>query len=335
MSSMRSQKLAAPLVAILLLVSFLSLVSPAHAVTEPPVTVTIGAYVLNVYNFNVGQGTFSADFYLWFSWQGNWSSSASPTTPLPSDFELMNGVVTKTTLIESDQNLSGSGYNYLIYRIQASMTDAVNLQNYPFDHHDLTIEIEDQDHNEQTLVYSADPESRIDPQVKLQGWQLQTSPVNATVISQFYNTTFGDPVQNYTETYSRFIISLPIQRPVLSSIAETFLPILLILIVAMISFLIKPTEFGARLGLNVTTLLTAVAFQINLTAGIPQFGFLTLADRLMISLYIILTYSLFMTVSLAAIKSERGARVVRRLNEASALVVPLAMLVLITIDFLL
>jgi len=103
----------------------------------------------------------------------------------------------------------------------------------------------------------------------------------------------------------------------------------------MISFLIKPTEFGARLGLNVTTLLTAVAFQINLTAGIPQFGFLTLADRLMISLYIILTYSLFMTVSLAAIKSERGARVVRRLNEASALVVPLAMLVLITIDFLL
>jgi hypothetical protein len=247
----------------------------------------------------------------------------------------MNGVVTKTTLIESDQNLSGSGYNYLIYRIQASMTDAVNLQNYPFDHHDLTIEIEDQDHNEQTLVYSADPESRIDPQVKLQGWQLQTSPVNATVISHFYNTTFGDPVQNYTETYSRFIISLPIQRPVLSSIAETFLPILLILIVAMISFLIKPTEFGARLGLNVTTLLTAVAFQINLTAGIPQFGFLTLADRLMISLYIILTYSLFMTVSLAAIKSERGARVVRRLNEASALVVPLAMLVLITIDFLL
>jgi hypothetical protein len=65
---------------------------------------------------------------------------------------------------------------------------------------------------------------------------------------------------------------------------ETFIPILLILVIAIISFLIKPAEFGARLGLNVMTLLAAVAFQIDLTSGIPQFGFLTLADRLMISL---------------------------------------------------
>jgi hypothetical protein len=335
MSQMRSGKLVVAFVAVLLLVSFLSIVSPARAETQPPVNVTIGAYVLNIYDFNVGQGTFLADFYLWFAWQGNWSSSTSPTTPLPSDFELMNGVVTRQTLIESDQNLSGSGYNYLIYRVQASMTDPVNLQNYPFDHHDLTIEVEDQDHDEQALIYSSDSETRIDPQLELQGWQVQTSPAIAYVTSHLYNTTFGDPVQNYTEAYSRFIVSVPIQRPVLSSIAETFVPILLILIVAMISFLIKPTEFGARLGLNVTTLLTAVAFQINLTSGIPQFGFLTLADRLMISLYIVLTYSLFMTVSLAAIKGERGARLVGRLNEASALVVPLAMLVLIVADFVL
>ena len=83
--SMRSQKLAAPLVAILLLVSFLSLVSPAHAETQPPVDVKIGAYVLNIYNFNVGQGTFSADFYLWFSWMGTFPTTAHrPRRPFPA-----------------------------------------------------------------------------------------------------------------------------------------------------------------------------------------------------------------------------------------------------------
>src|ERR1700730_1368338 len=116
---MRLQKLAAPLLAALLLRPFLGLFSPVHAETRPPIDVTVGAYVLNLSDFNVGQGTFLADFYLWFSWQGNWSSSSSTATPLPSDFELMNGAVTKVTLIESDQNLSG-GYHYLIYRIQAS-----------------------------------------------------------------------------------------------------------------------------------------------------------------------------------------------------------------------
>ncbi|MDA4123286.1 MAG: hypothetical protein OK456_08925 [Thaumarchaeota archaeon] len=331
---MRSLKIAAPLVAALLLVSFLGLVSPAHAQTQPPTEVTIGAYVINISDFNVGQGTFSADFYLWFSWQGNWTGSSSSAAPLPSDFELMNGFVNKATLIQSNQNLSG-GYNYLIYRIQASMTDPVNLQDYPFDHHDLTIEIEDQDHDVTSLVYLPDQESRIDQLVALQGWQLPTSPADVYVVNHFYNTTFGEPGQNYTETYSRFILSIPIERPVLSSVVETFVPIILILIVAMISFLIKPTEFGSRLGLNVTTLLTAVAFQINLTAGIPQFGFLTLADRLMISLYIVLVYSLLMTVSLATIKGERSARAVRRLNEASAIMVPLLMVGLLVLDFLL
>jgi hypothetical protein len=331
---MRSQKLAAPFVAALLLVSFLSVVSPAHAQTQPsPTDVTIGAYVLNISNFNVGQGTFSADFYLWFSWQGNWSGNSS-STALPSDFELMNGAVTKETLIQSNQNLTGD-HNYLIYRIQASMTDTVNLQNYPFDHHDLTIEIEDQDHDISALVYSPDPESRIDPQVSLQGWQLPTSPADIYVINHFYNTTFGEPGQNYTEIYSRFIVSVPIQRPLLSAIVGTFIPILLILVIAMISFLIKPTEFGARLGLNVTTLLTAVAFQIDLTSGIPQFGFLTLADRLMISLYVVLVYSLLVTVSLATIKGVRGAQLVKRLNDVSALFLPLLMVALIVADFLL
>jgi hypothetical protein len=331
---MRSQKLAAPLVAALLLVSFLSMVSPAHAQTQPsPVGVTVGAYVLNISDFNVGQGTFSADFYLWFSWHGNWSDNSS-SAPLPSDFELMNGAITRETLIQSNQNLTGD-YNYLIYRIQASMTDPVNLQKYPFDHHDLTIEIEDQDHDVSVLVYSPDSESRIDPQVSLQGWQLPTSPADVYVINHFYNTTFGEPGQNYTETYSRFIVSIPIQRPMLSAIVGTFIPIILILVIAMISFLIKPAEFGARLGLNVTTLLTAVAFQIDLTSGIPQFGFLTLADRLMISLYIVLVYSLLVTVSLATIKGVRGAQLVKRLNDISALFLPLLMLALIVADFLL
>lgn len=113
---------------------------------------------------------------------------------------------------------------------------------------------------------------------------------------------------------------------------ETFIPILLI---AMISFLIKTAGFGARLGLNVPTLFTAVAFQIDLTSGILQFGFFTLPDRLMINLHIVLVYSLLVTVSLATIKGVREAQLVKRLNDVSALALPLLMLALIAADFLL
>ena len=72
--------------------------------------------------------------------------------------------------------------------------------------------------------------------------------------------------------------------------------IMVILPIAMISFLVKPENFGPRISLNVTTFLAAVANHLNLTASIPPVGFLTLADRLMISVYIVLVYALAVTV---------------------------------------
>lgn len=330
------RRIVAPLIAGLLIISFLSLSAPAEAqaVTPvAPVTVQIGAYIVNLGDFNVGQGSFSADFYLWFSWQGNWTGIAGGSTPFPAGFELMNGVINKITLIESDQNISGTGQNYLIYRVQAAMTDPVNLQDYPFDTHSLTIELEDQDHNVSTLIYQPDSGSRLDPLVQLQGWDIQWSHVNAVVVDHFYNTTFGYPGERSGETYSRFVVTVPIERPVLASTIQAFIPIILILIVAFVAFFIKMEHFGTRVSLNVLTLLTAAAFQITLTSGIPQFGFLTLADRLMISVYGLLVYALIVTVGLATFSDEGRLRALRRLNEVSWIAFPLACAVLIIVQF--
>lgn len=327
----------------LFVLSFLAL-SPVPdargAVSNAPsaTTVNIGAYIVNIGDLNIGQGTFTADFYLWFSWHGNWSAPSEDgsldNTPLPAGFELMNGEVSKSTLVESDQNISGSGQNYLIYRIQADMSDPVNLKDYPFDSHMLTIEVEDEDHNISSLVYVPDAGSAIDPLVGLQGWTIRSSDVSSVVIDHFYNTTFGYPGQRSGETYSRFIVSVPIERPVLSSVVQAFIPILLILMVAYVAFFIKITEFGTRLSLNVLTLLTAAAFQITLTSGIPQFGFLTLADRLIICVYGLLVYGLIVTVALSIFTDEKRKGSVKRLNEVSRLFFPVAAAVLIIVQLL-
>ena len=98
-----------------------------------PITVSMGVYIVNIGRFDVGTGSFTADFYLWFSWKGNWSLEGDASgKAFPERFELMNGKIDKITLLDSSRNLQG-GYNYLLYRIQASLTNPVNLQNYPLD----------------------------------------------------------------------------------------------------------------------------------------------------------------------------------------------------------
>jgi hypothetical protein len=310
----------------------------AHAAQQQPQSgriVTTGAYVLNVGGFDVASGSFTADFYLWFSWRGDWSGSALSTSGLPERFELMNGQVNKMTLVESDRNVSGAGDNYLLYRIQASMSGPVNLQGYPFDRHNLTIEAEDQVYIANQLQYQVDNQSRIDPLVSIQGWDIQPSAAKASVSSHQYETTFGYPGENSTETYSRFVFSMPIQRPLLSSAIKTFIPIVVILLIAFVSFLVKPEDFGPRLSLNVTTILTAVAYHLTLSSSIPPVGFLTLADRLMLSVYVVLVYALVITVGLAAISDERRLQTVKKLNRISGTAAPIVAAILIGLQFIL
>ena len=331
------RRLVIPLVAGLMLISTISLsAAPTQAqpvATPGHVTVNVGEYIVNLGSFNVAQGSFAADFYLWFNWQGNYTDPGT-TTPFPANFELMNGAISKVTLVEADQNISGTGENYLIYRVQAQMTDPVNLQNYPFDRHSLTIELEDENHNTSSLVYLPTSGTHLDPAVKLQGWDIHSSQVSAVVIDHFYNTTFGYPGQVSGETYSRFVVTVPIERPVFASVIQTFIPIVLILIVAFVSFFLKMEHFGTRISFNVLTLLTAAAFQITLTSGVPQFGFLTLADRLMISVYCLLVYSLIVTVGLATLSDEKRLHRVQRLNELSWIAFPLVSFMLIVVQLL-
>lgn len=317
--------------ATLFLVSLL--IQPVSAQVEEPTKVDVGVYVVNIGRFDVGSGSFSADFYLWFKWTGNYSDPEALNKALPERFELMNGKIDKITILVADKNLT-DGYNYLLYRIQASFTDPVNLQRYPLDTHHLTIEVEDQLKTVNTLVYELDSESGVDRLVSIQGWDLGSANASTTVTNHLYNTTFGYPGQNYTETYSRFVFSLPIQRPVLSSMLKTMIPIIVILLIAIVSFLVKPENFGPRISLNVTTILTAVAYHINLTSSIPPIGFLTLADRLMLSVYAILVYALIVTIGLAAISNEKRLSLVKKLNQTGGIVAPIAAVTLVMIQFL-
>jgi hypothetical protein len=240
---------------------------------EEPQKVVIGTYIINIGKYDISTGSYTADFYLWFKWNGTIS---------PEKFEFMNGRANKiTTLIDQP------GYKF--YRVEAQFYTNSQLRNYPIDHHDLFISIEDQVLTTKDMIYVPDySESDINPNLSIIGWEIIHS--NISVSTDYY--------KNWDESYSNYVHKITISRPV-STMLKTLIPIIFIALTAWLCFFIPLHKFGEKLALGGTSLLSAVAFHIYITSSLPAVGYLTLADKLIIALY-----AMLVTILIGMIKVE-------------------------------
>jgi len=239
-----------------------------------PAKVYVGVWLVNVEKVDLAASSYRLDFYLWFKF----NPSEINLTDVKK-FEFVNGPVAEFKPIEENE-MGG----YVEYRIKGDFIKTLDFTKYPFETHTLTIELEHKELDISNLRYIADPNSTIDEAVNVAGWEIAEYSVTETEHS------YRD------ETFSRFILSIQLKRPMLSSFVKSVLPIIVITTISLLTFFISPQNFGQRIGLGVTTLMSATAFHLSLLSGIPPIGYLTFADRMMISVYIIFLYNLSASV---------------------------------------
>lgn len=292
-------------------VALAGLATPAPAVTaaaSPPQEIRVGVYVLNVGKFDLSSGSYTMDFYL------------SLTSDQPFDaqsFEFMNGRATALDkLIDEPTNR--------FYRIQAALYENISLKPYPFDHHALTIQLEEKTNSADRVVYRFDPaNSGIDRDVTIVGWEL--TGYTADVLAHEY-PAFG-------ETYSKLVFRVHVKRIVLTAILKAFLPAIFIVLVGLLSLLLLPDKFAPRLGLNTSSLLGAVMFHLNVTSQIPPVGYLTFADKFMIISYIVLGACLYSSIILMRHTDKKDEAAALRVYRIALTVIPPAAVVLYGLAF--
>jgi hypothetical protein len=268
-----------------------------------PRKVTIDTYVISIGNLNEVEGTFSADFYLSFAWSGNWSlnSNNSSQPALPENFEFMNGNIDQLTQITAEQNISGSGYNYLSYRVSGTFFDTFNFSRYPLDTQKLSIEIENNNFTVATLIFVPSSQSTIDPDANVSGWIINHGSSQEYVTTHYYNTSFAYPVNgsgSQNQTYSRAIFSITVQRPLISAALELLIPIIVLTLLAMLSIKIRSERLESSTAIFVASIFTSVAFLLNFNSSVPPIGYFTLADDIIIVLFGVLLYALSIRIIL-------------------------------------
>lgn len=275
----------------------------APAAPSGPAEVKVGMYINDIQSIDLHSYSFVADVYVWFR------DKDAQIIPGKS-FEWMNMFAPDDhvqTDIDPEPVPQSDGSAYQVFRHQGPFAAKFSVKTYPFDAHNLTIEIEDQEFAASRLLYSVD-QVAINPDISLPGFIIGEPTME--IRNSPYPTTFGDTDLAEPEAYSRAVVTVPISRPVVSGITKSLLPVFIVVLVAAAALLLKPEHIEARVGLSITALLTLVALQFSAQAGLPDVGYLLMLDQIYLASYgfvLLVVALLVMTTGNAAEEKQLAA----------------------------
>jgi branched-chain amino acid transport system substrate-binding protein len=262
----------------------------------PKATVRLSVTLVALGEINERAGTWYADFYLAEWWK--------PQPGFTPQTEIVNEVRRDSELAEVVGLQEGECFR--TRRVRSTLRSDYNLRAFPFDHQALTIQFSDSWWTSEELAYTERPgAANLDEasQMALSSWKVE-GPMTHSRKARAWQ---GEHPQDFD--YATFV--LPVRRHITFHLTKFFLPLLLIVVIAFTVFWIDPKELGAQVGVGVTCLLSAIAFQFAEASNLPEVAYLTLADRVYAVCYI--------AIALALVATVRANAHLRRADEAGAL----------------
>jgi hypothetical protein len=230
--------------------------------------VVFGTFINRISGLSMRDSKFDVDFYIWFSWNG---SEVNPG----EDLQIINGQISSKQL-QADWHEGEKHYEQ--YQVLASITEPFEVVLFPFDSHNLTIEIEDSYNGIYELEYVPEnnQNSSISPKIYIPGYSVKfLSPVAEL---HRYSTNFSSPWEDTIPSiYSKIIFGVGIIREGYGYYFKLFQSLFVAVAVAILGFFLKP-DYAPRFVVGVGALFAAVANYYNILSMQPIVGYMTLAD---------------------------------------------------------
>lgn len=261
------------------------------------VRVSVGVVMVGIYNVNEKSGTWDGAYYLYEAW--------TPREGFVPQTEVVNEV---DRLHEANAGLWKQGDRCVRYtRIRSTLSSPLNLRLFPFDRQKLTVQLSD-NWLSSDMRYEDTPFIKgVDDAVlgQLSQWEVgqQMSYQRESRLFKWEEGMWGGQRPFYD--YATFGVT--VRRHTTFHLTKFFLPLLIIVLVSITVFWVDPDDLASQVGIGVTCLLAAIAFQLAQASTLPEVAYLTLADLVFALSY--LTIALALVESLYSnVLSRRGAR---------------------------
>ncbi|MFN7117187.1 MAG: hypothetical protein ACK4TA_10340 [Saprospiraceae bacterium] len=272
----------------------------AKAPTIPPHAqkVYTGIYVMNVYNLDINEFSFYADFYIWFRWKGDRD---------PTNIEFVNAIekwgFTKEMFHDTTQVLP-DGYNYNGMRVEGRFYHSFLLDNFPLDRHPLDIRIENVIFPLDSMIYLPDTSKNLLRQdFIIPGWEIRKATLNSQ--HHYYNTNFGEPGRTGSR-FSDFYFEILIARPASYFLMKLMLPLLIVMLASLGGLLIHPLYIDARISLPIGGLLSCVFLQQSYSDALPDVGDMVLMDKIYLLAYFLIAAIMWRIITVARTIAAQG-----------------------------
>lgn len=232
-------------------------------------TCKLGLYINSVYDFDLENKSFMADFWLWMNYKND-------SLKFDDALELPNS---KTSDFSHYSIEKKGDINWATQKCKAQVMYQWDVSKFPFDEQHLRIELEDAKYDASEMVYVADTaNSKIDCSVNSKEWQIKKFKVSAD--ERIYSTTYGNPDLTGSSSYPRVTAELVIRRN------NSWLMLAKMLTGAYVAFLISCLVFfvssenqDSRFGLCVGGLFAAIGNKYIVESVVPTSTTNTLMDN--------------------------------------------------------
>lgn len=190
----------------------------------------------------------------------------------------------------------------------------INVARYPFDSHDLDIEVGDEGESIDGVEFrpSANPDATgLGKDVRLSGWEI--GPLVPKQEHSIDKHT-GAPV-------TKVVFYLHVRRPLIASFVKGFLAVCFQLLIALVALVLAIKNATNRLALA-TGALIATATAHNQVSSQIGVAYLTTADKFFFLCYFLLLTNVVLTALMIRAEEAKNERRIKRLWNVAAVILP-------------
>ena len=290
------------------LILFLSLLTACPGVSlgqTTPIQVEYGVFIKKIVP-DFKDGKFYSEFYWWLKFTND-SAKSGWTNEDIANIEYINAHESEIgSFADEVQEIKSIGADryYLTGYHQGDFYFNPDYTSYPFDEQVLNITIENSLIPENELELVIDTASFVASKSSPRHYGLSKDLLDNKSINfnidkseitsetGIYNSNFGDPEFPSESRYSRINVSVIINRSFVPFITTLIIPMAIILLLVYFVFFIPADKIDIAAGLTVTSLLSAIAFQLSVNGDLPDIGYIIYIDKVFYSCYFLIAITM-------------------------------------------
>ena len=281
-----------------------------------------GIDLIEISNLDVKNSTYTADFYIWFRYSGDFDETNI-------EFANATNSVTLGKPVAEDEF---DGLTYHAYRVKATFKSNFDFKTYPFDTQKLDIVLRNRDLSREQQIFVLD-ELGLQDKDTLMGKLNENIIGGWTVIDmlifsdiQRNESTLGNPsLSNASVEYSTFKVETTIQRDAVNFSIKNLFPIFAVLVLAYLAFYIPPSEFGMRVSLGINAIMTTAFFSLKVSSDLPSIGYITVLEYIFFMTYSLAIFVIVLAITIFFANKQENEKLINRLTWAGRILFPLVM----------